>query len=320
MNRIFYRVIIFLFLSTGIFGQDTEIFLKAIEAEFQVVDMDQDDDGNTYLLGRSGADSVVKKFNATGLVVEEQEIENLSPAAFHVASNGYIYVASSNQVRRLSTEDLSLDAPIFDIPAAYTDLTFRDIVFVSSTNKLVIGAQNPGSRWPRMIQTEADLTSGPAATVIAITEVGYQNSGGATVQSVAVDDQGNAYMVGESSGAPAAGYVANRGYIAKLATNGSHIVRQPSGYNDLFEVSYRNGWVYVLGIVSSTDDVKISRLDSTLGGIDKAFVISNPNYAGLGNDVDTNKRKFSLAADALDNLYVTGYPSVEQRSFTREMA
>ena len=37
-----------------------------LTAEFQFVDMDQDDDGNTYLLGRKGGDAVIRKFDSTG--------------------------------------------------------------------------------------------------------------------------------------------------------------------------------------------------------------------------------------------------------------
>ncbi len=296
-----------IFFVTQLFGQNTEIFLKAIEAEFRLIDMKNDHVGNTYLLGRSGSSTAIKKFDESGLLVQQQIVSEISsPVAFEVASNGYIYIAGSKVVLRMDLDTLELAPGSFHISSSgLEDMNIRDVVFVSSNNSVVIGAQNPGTRWPRFITIPANLSS--SGTVRPVNQAGVGQGGGASARSLAVDDQGNVYMVGKTAGS-ASGLSPNRGYIAKLAPNGSHSVFDLSQYNDVMEVIYKNGWIYALGVLQpDSGRIRLSRLDTTLSGVDSHFEIRNLDYNNLRSDTDLNKNKFSIAADSMDNLYLTGY-------------
>lgn len=322
MKNALYSLFLICLISLTSHAEDPEIFLKAIEAEFKFVDIDTDSSGNTYVVGQSGGNTSVKKFDSAGLIVRETSFDDVSSAvAIDVGSNGYLYVAGGQKVVRLRTDDLSLDTGTGTTPVVYsitlTDMNIRDIVYARATNKVVIGAQNPGGRYPRYIPLSADLTTQGAVT--AVTAVGYLDGGGATVRAMTVDDQGFVYMVGESSGSPQSGYGSNKGYIAKFNSESGTVAKVITliDIKDYFQVEYANGWIYVAGIGEATSRVYLMRIDTTLdSGGDNLMVISefesrcyieNANYAGFGNDSDLNKKKFNLSIDASNNLYVTGY-------------
>lgn len=321
MKKAAFSLFLFCFSALTALAQDPEIFLKALEAEFEFVDMDTDTSGNVYVVGRAGGSTSVKKFDSAGLIVREELVTEIgNPIAIEVASNGYLYICGGKSLVRLTNEDLELDTTegVRSLPSGFGDLNIRDLVYVRASKEIVVGAQNPGNRWPRYITYPENLSS--AGTVTAVTQVGYLDDGGATVRGMTVDDQGNVYLTGKSSGSPASGYNSNSGYISRYnaVTNTTPYVVTMPDYNDTFDIIYGSGWIYVLGIDDSTNELTIMRLDTTLSGNaddnvlvtgewDSHFHIVNNNYGGLRNDSDTNKKKFKLALDASTNLYVTGY-------------
>jgi len=317
MKKALTSLTFLLLLNVLAHAQNPEIFLKAVEAEFQFADMSQDASGNTYIVGRNGGSTTVKKYDSAGLMVREQTFTAISsPVAADVGSDGYLYIAGGQNIKRLSTSDLSIDSGVFNLStASLSDMSIRDIVYNSFNDKVVIGVQNPETRWARVITVNSDLSG--TGLVVPILELGVSGGGGVTVRGMSVDDSGNVYMVGESCDSVSAGYDANRGYIVKHAPDGTYKVVTLSGINDAFEVLYTNGWVYTLGLnASNTDRVTVMRIDTTLGGtatslantaFDNFFYVKNADYSGLENDSDGKKEKFSLSADALDNIFVSGY-------------
>lgn len=299
--------LLLLFLSClALSGQSTEIYLKAIDADFNLVDMAHDSDGNTYVLGRDGSQSVIKKFDGTGLEVASATIAISNPVALEAASNGEIYVAGAKDVRRIAQKDLGV------LPGGYSigqnglgDMDIRDIVYVASTNRVVIGAQQPGPRWGRLISVPAVLNG--AGLVTEVTELGLSEGGGVFVRSLTTDDLGNVYMVGETAGDAGSGLTGNTGYIVKYKPDRSYTVHSLASYNDIFKISFQNGWLYVLGYYPSDQRVRISRYDTNIGGANKTVSIYNPDYTNLMTDNDVNKQTFSLVADGEDNVYLTGY-------------
>ena len=109
MNKILQSLAVLLTLSVASFGQgkDPEIFLKGIPSGFEVVDMDQDQDGNTYVLGsRSGTGRIVK-YDSSGNTNPDEDIviSGFIPVAFDVVGDelsGSIFVASSQVVYKHS--------------------------------------------------------------------------------------------------------------------------------------------------------------------------------------------------------------------------
>lgn len=297
-------------LALGLSAQeDTEIFLKGIDANFVQIDLAHDDAGNTYVLGRASGASTVVKYDSAGLKLSDRTFSEISdPVAMAVSPDGDVYVAGSKNIRRLTGDDLSVDSTNYHISSVgLDDMFFRDIVYVAAKDTVVAGAQNPDSRWPRFVRISDDLSG--SGSEEAVTEAGVGGGGGSRVQSMTVDDLGNTYMVGEASAEANGGLEANRGYIAKLSPDGSdHSVKALSNENDALKILYANGWIYVLTIREiGGHDVVVSRMDTGLSTVDKSFRIESGDYPNLRNDGDGNKRKFGLSADADDNLYLTGY-------------
>lgn len=322
MNKLLLSsLLLFSSLGASIFGQGSEIFLEGMN-NFKTLDVDHDEDGNTYILGRNGNSTVLRVYDGAGLViVDRRTISNFTPVAFDVGENDYLYIASSNKVKRLPLQFTdgalsglgSVSTTTFSIPLSIGEMSFRDLAYVPNVDKVVITAQNPGNRYPRMIRANANLTTVSSGEVTAVEEVGFQNGGGSTVRALTTDSQGNVYIVGETSEKPQTGFYPNSGYLAKFNPSDQTVkVQSFTDINDMFEVHYSNGWIYVAGIMSVDpykEYVKISRYDTTLssGNADASALITNPDYSGMLNDSDGKKFKFSISADALDNLYIVGY-------------
>lgn len=329
--------LLFCFFAVVSLAQDTNIFLKALPTEFEFVDMDTDVDGNVYVVGRSGSRTTVKKFDSAGLVVDEQSIPEITdPVAIEMATNGYLYLAGGTRLVRLVARDLTIDQGtgnsniVFTIPNSFRDLRFRDLVYVSASQKILLGAQNPGNRWPRFISIAENLTGSATVTEVRAMGVG-SSSAGSSVRAITADDQGYAYIVGESSGNASTGNDSNAGYIAKFDTINGGTPRAVTfrGLKDVFDVEYANGWLYAMGLHNTVNEVIVLRVDTTLSGNgddnvliqsewNQSFKFTNSNYSELRTEGDTKKKKFSLSVDGLDNIYITGYTRNGTTNFYNE--
>lgn len=308
MKKILISLLLTLLFGLVSYGQDTDIFLKGI-TNFKQIDIGHDGDGNTYVLGERNSKTIIQKYGSSGDVEIEREMSQITnPVAFDVGSNGYIYVAGSYRVKRLKTSDLSYTSEEYTLgDVGLSDMSYRDVVYVSANDEVVACAQRPGGRWPRLIPMMANL-SGSSGSVVRITTAGVGASEYSTARSVTADDLGNVYLVGETSD-ESGGLANNRGYIAKYKSDDTYTSETISIYEDLFQVSFHNGWVYLLGIKTSpTDNIVVSRFPTSLGSTpESSFVIKNTDYSDMINDADGDKMKFSFSVDALDNIFVTGY-------------
>ena len=313
MKKLFIHLSFWLCAGVASFGQPadsgTQIFLQGIPGGFDFIDLDQDDQGNTYYVGRVDGDTQVFKFDSAGLRSGPLTINGFSAVAVDVGSNGYLYIVSNKQIRRVnvSTENMVIGSGSLGMPVS--GMRYKDVVYVAANNTVVAGAENPGSRWPRFIRTSAALSG---STVEAVREIGFSGGGGSRARAVSADAQGNVYMVGESSSGAQSGFDTNAGYIAKLTTSNQVAVTTYSQINDFFDVHARNGWVYAIGLKrSSADEVRVIRVDSNLDTLYPAYnaqvTIQNPTYNALGPDSNSLTTKFRLAADGDENLYILGY-------------
>lgn len=315
MKKFLNSLFLFLLVGTPTFAQtteeNTEIFLQALPGGFNFVDMDQDVSGNTYYVGTLGSDTLVYKFDAAGLRSDPLTISGFSAVAVDVGSNGYLYVVSGNQMRRvnLNTENMTIGSGSLGMPVS--GMRYKDVVYVAANNTVVAGAENPGSRWPRYIRTSAGLSG---STVTAVTEVGFQDGGGSWVRAIDVDGDGNVFMVGESSTTPDSGFDPDSGYVAKLSPSNGLSVKTYGNYEDIIDVHCKNGWVYLVALwqvdevaQTRTNQIHVARIDATLGGFNRFAVVNSPDYGNLFADSDGAKTKFRLSADGNGNLYMTGY-------------
>jgi hypothetical protein len=326
MNKLLQSLLFLFLLGVPAFGQgmDPEIFLKAIPSGFDVIDMDHDVDGNTYVLGSRAGDGVIVRYDSAGRTSADEDIviAGFVPVAFDVVgreSDGAIFFASSRVVYKY---DLATGTRTQVASVGFANI--KDVVFASATNKLMVGVEGPN--YPPLVM----VLSGGGTTFenwMIFEEAGWSGTNRATLRSITADDVGNVYLVGETaSTVPAApsnswtpsGPMAAAGqatlagntrYLAKLNANlAEYSIRQPAGFNNLFDVTYRNGWVYVMGKSSAapTSAVRVQRFDTSLVA-SKSSVISSPDYANLVPATAAKMKKFSLSADALDNVYITGY-------------
>ncbi|WP_269526450.1 hypothetical protein [Coraliomargarita parva] len=322
MKKFFYFLSFLILIGAHLQGQETKIFLKAIEAEFQAVDLDHDSEGNSYVLGRKGTSTVIQKYDSAGLntaTLTSTAISN--PIAMHVAtvaSVDYVYVSGTKNIVRFALNTITSGTVVNNSPekysisanSSYSDLTFRDLVYVSASGKIVAGGQNPLSRWPRFITIPANLTVTNHSTevgVYALEALGVSGDGGSIVRGMTVDNLGTVYMVGKSSGTATSN--PNRAYIAKFNPDNTFSVSTYPDLYDIYDVHFSNGWIYTIGQhLVFPSDLWVNRIDTGLGSsFNKKAIIRNGNYATNINASDTNKNRFSLTADASDNLYVTGY-------------
>jgi hypothetical protein len=305
-----------------------EIFLKSIPSGFVTVDMDHDEDGNTYILGNRSGNGVIVKYDSSGNTSPSDVlvIEGFLAVAFDVvgrpsgdpASSGAIYVASASGVRKYP---LSTTVAFSASVAQFSDTslsTITDIAYSSATQKLFLAIQTPGL--PPLVQVRNANAQFQEWLVF-----GRLGSTNASVRSLTVDDQGGVYLVGESgneanpltdswsSYRPAyqSGTIgANTRYLIKVDPQlNNYTAHQPEHYANLFNVTYHNGWIYLMGksSVEPASALRVQRLDTSLGAVSRQFLISSPDYANILPASPARMRKFGLAADALDNVYLTGY-------------
>lgn len=325
MKQLLKSLVVLLLLSATSFGQGKppEIFLKGIPSGFQTVDMDQDTDGNTYILGSRGANGVIAKYDSAGSTNPDEDIviPGFLPVAFDVVGSevgGTIYLASSKEIKKYNFATKAVSA------VGSSPFTITALVYASATNTLMVGVQSPG--YPPMIM--AFRPSGMNWMIFE--EAGWLGANPATLRSLDADDIGNIYVVGETSSNPPTGVpsnswtpagptasagqavmAGNTRYLVKLKADLSeYSVTQPGGFSNLFDVTYRNGWIYLAG--KSSDDLesipatKVQRFDTSLVA-SKSVFISNPDYGTLVPGTPGKMKKFSLSADALDNVFLTGY-------------
>ncbi|MGZ0707125.1 hypothetical protein ACWPKO_02170 [Coraliomargarita sp. W4R53] len=309
LNCLFFLLIASASFSFGQSGDEsTEIFLQAIPGGFEFIDMDQDDLGNTYYVGRLGSSTLIYKFDTAGIRSDPYTINSFSAVAVDVGSNGYLYIVSTNQIRRvnLNTENITSASGTLGMPVS--GMRYKDVVYVAANQTVVAVAENPGSRWPRFIRTSAALSG---STAIAVEPVGFEDGGGAWVRAASVDGDGNVYMVGEGSAKPQAGFLPDSSYVAKLSPSNALTVKNYAVFEDIIDVHARNGWVYFLGLYEATNALAVVRVDSGLSSISSSFNalanIVSPTYSEMLADHDGRKTKFRLAADGDENLYVLGY-------------
>ncbi len=315
MKKLLLLSLLFFSLGASLSGQDTEIFLEGI-TNFKTIDVDHDRDGNTYILGKVGTSAVIRVYDSAGLrIINAHTISsNFTPVAFDVAANGVIYVASAGSVKRAAiVKTDGLVTGIASVSGTYNmpvgGMSFRGVVYSQANSKVVMMAQNPESRWLRIMRTNANLGSG---SVTAVKEPGLSGSGGVSARAITVDEQGYVYVVGETAtDAPIGG---NKGYVVKFnPADASYSVRANIFSNDNFEILAKNGWLYIMGYLDgsfsgfSSNGVIVYRAATSDLVEESAVTIINPDYTTLGNDTDANKFKFSMTADALDNLYLVGY-------------
>ncbi|HSP44183.1 MAG TPA: hypothetical protein VLO11_15010, partial [Luteolibacter sp.] len=318
MNHILRSLGFLILLTASSLGQsgDPEIFLKGIPSGFQTVDMDHDEDGNTYVLGNRGGTGVIVKYDSSGNTNADENIvmTGFQAVALDVvgrAPGGAIYVASASAVRKYS---LAGDLQFSD-PTSLSNVT--DVAFSSATNQLFLAIQTPGIA-PIVQVRNADAGF---QRWMVFGNLGWTN---ATVRSLTVDDQGAVYLVGEtgieagtwdpwaSFGPPhqSGSLSANTRYLAKVTPElDGYTSHQPGEFASLFNVHFNNGWIYLMGRSASTptDALRVQRRDTDLADISRQLVISNGDYATLVAATPGKMRKFGIAADALDNVYLTGY-------------
>lgn len=313
MKKALSSLVILLLMSQPGFAQETEIFLKRVDAEFNTIAVDHDANGNTYVLGSSQGTAAIKVYDSAGLLVETSTIAGATnPVAMSIGSNGYIYIAGSKTIvrRALSDLDTAVGTNFTLGSVSLGDMVLRDLVYVPQRNGVVAVAQNPGSRWPRIIRMNATLGGG-AVTAVTDAGTGGSTGNGSWVRAATVDDVGNVYIVGEVSAEPSGplASAANQGYIFKFKPDNTLVTIPRIEYGDINEVLYQNGWLYIGGVKSG--DYSISRIATTDAALaadaDATFRIINADYAYLQTDEDVRAYKFNLAADALDNIYLTGY-------------
>ena len=172
MNMILRILPVLLLTGVASFGQSNgpEIFLKSIPSGFETVDMDHDQDGNTYVLGRRGGAGLIVKYDSAGSTVQSQDIviPNFQPVAFDVVggtAGGSIYVASSSVVQKYS-----LTGTLLSSVAVMSGVT--DVVFAPATGKLLVGIQSPG--YPPIVQVRSSNNAFEKWMVFG--EVGWTNS------------------------------------------------------------------------------------------------------------------------------------------------
>ena len=331
MNKILQSLFVLLLSVAASSGQvaGPEIFLKGIPSEFVTVDMDHDEDGNTYVLGSRGASAVIVKYDSAGSTNPDENIviDNFLPVAFDVVGSaivaadgtprGAIYIASTASVQKynLAPDGAGKWATKFGGASSTGNSGVTDIVFAPATGKLLVAIQSPGV--PPLVQVRSSNNAFEKWLVLGA--VGWTNS---TLRSLTVDDLGAVYLVGDSgtetgiSDPWAASYgpayqggarAVNSRYLIKIdAALNNYSSFQPASFANLFDVSFNNGWVYLTGKAADTS-IRVDRRDTALGDPSRAFSISSPDYATLVPATPGKMKKFGLSADALDNVYLTGY-------------
>ena len=318
MNRILNCIAAVLLLASVCHGQGDgpEIFLKGIPSEFETVDMDHDSDGNTYLLGRRGATGVIVRYDPSGstTVTPHIVIPSFQPVAFDVVgagNSGAIFVASGSSVRKYR-----LDGTYLPSTNDSTQLSgVVDLVFSPATGKLLVGIQYADA--PPIVQVRS--VDNAFERWLVFGAVGWTS---ASLRSMAVDDVGALYLVGNAgtqAGTPdrwsstwGPSYTSgprdpNSAYIIKVnPALTQYTTSTAAEYTSLFNVTYNNGWIYLIGR-AITGMVGVQRRDTSLGSINRSALITNPDYATLVSATPAKMKKFSLTADALDNVYLTGY-------------
>ncbi|MGJ8649123.1 MAG: hypothetical protein ACSHX4_02075 [Opitutaceae bacterium] len=341
MKKLLYSLFLLPLLISPLLAQQTEIFLKTIQeaeasGDFKTVDMDHDDDGNTYVLGVRSGGAVIVKYNSSGgrqefsNSVDDIVISNFTPIAFDVTGgedDGSIFVISSNSVRKYSL----VSGTGSTITTVNWGVNFTDVAYATATNRLMVGSEGSGYA-PVLFVYNSGGTS--FQEYVVLEEAGWTGAEIARVRSLTVDDQGNFYVVGETASntptAPSnvwsptssdatsgqATLSGNTRYFAKInAAISEYTIKQPGQFDSMFEVSYNNGWVYAIGRSRShssnpgTSSIRVQRFDNAQEG-DKHFNISNPDYVNLYRGSGTyylNWKKFSITSDAQDNVFITGY-------------
>lgn len=318
MNSILARLATLLLLVMPALCQTrgAEIFLKSIPSGFQTISVKHDEAGNTFVLGTRGANSVITRYDSAGSNIAGQDIvmENYSAIAFDVVGSGptaRIYVTSHQEVRKYQydgTMERSFGPLLSSIPVTVTDLTFS-----KATQRLFISMQ--AATIPPIIQAY-DTELNPLRIMI----LGTMGPTDSTVRSMVVDDVGAVYLVGRSGSDAGLTNIwasftpystvqtaTNTRYVAKIEADlSSYKVIQPANFSTLNQITFSNGWVYLMGSQNNST-VRIERRDSTLETANRAALITNSGFQVLTGASPQRLNLFALSSDAADNLYLTGF-------------
>ncbi|MBK1791224.1 hypothetical protein [Persicirhabdus sediminis] len=318
MNKLFKNIaLILLVLSSAAIAQldQPEIFLKTIPAGFQTVDIDDDGYGNNYVLGVRDGRAIIVKYDSSGNTVSDEDIDlgGITPIAFDVVNQPTgcdIYVVSSSRLVKY-TIDYGTGAQSLAINRGlYNGVV--DVTYAEATDKLFIAFQVGNIPPYVMVYTNEGASF---QEYLVYDHLGWQNQ---SVRSIASDDQGNLYLVG-NTGSNAnsnwGGYrpnvsgsvSSNRPYIVKTKSDFTqYTLEQPSNIDYAFDVHFNNGWVYVTGSDVSDTELFVERFDTSLES-SKILKVTNPSYSNLTPVTASNFKKFNVSADALDNIFLTGF-------------
>lgn len=329
MKTLLARIALLLLLCLPAMGQDngTEIFLKSIPSGFQTVGMKHDEDGNTYVLGNRPGGAVITKFDPSGNNITGQDISipGFQAKAFDVVGKGdtgFLFVISNIGAKRFSlsgTEQANLPSYLG------ISVNATDVVYSKATQRVYVSMQVGGIP-PLIIAYNANLAW------VDYTVLGAMGIANSTIRSLAVDDLGAIYAVGQTgndaglfngwnnaytiySNPGENQHAPNTRYVAKITPDLiSFTAKQPITFARLNEVRFSNGWIYLLGSVNPNVMI-LERRDTNLGSASRTALFSNPNYAPSSNFIPENLDKFGLSADASDNVYLTGYLPVGTTKF-----
>jgi len=324
MKYILQSLFALLILSSTSFAQSgTGIFLKGIPG-FVSIDMDHDEDGNTYVLGHSGGQAKIIKYDSAGGTDPDLDIAlgSFVPVAFDVAGSGEgarAYVVSSSKVYEVNLPARTKVPYLSPVNYGFSN-GIADVVYVAATNRVVVGVN-----WifPAILNYSPGTQA--ASTSFLYYVDGASPAGSlafGTLNSLAADDIGNVYAVGQTSAVFGGPITA---FLSKLSVNAagnypeySYDGTRPAGMGNALDLTYRNGWMYLVGKWSVLPSgfsgpfdefMIVQRLDTTLV-LSKLFVFRNAAYTSLSGAVPANRNKFGISADALDNVYITGYTGV----------
>lgn len=348
---------------------EPKIFLKGIEARFEFVDMVQDDEGNTYIAGKTGSGTLIRRFDASGAEADSLVVTSVTgPQAMAIGSDGLLFIAGTVNVQAVELGDqMAISGSVLAVNSlsswVSSSMVIRDITYVETLtsvgdvdNRLVVVLQRPNVDYVKLVNLKVNPGVSVTYTLKDVEElrqVGFEGGGGAFAHRLTHDDVGYVYLVGQTAGVS---YVAsggdddNRGYVLKYDVLGAaynssdqehstnhkdYQVISITKVHDWFDVTYNNGWIYVLGGGRFSSDNKrifVGRMDTTLGftsdtassvehakrdlsAMDRYTYFSSVQYATLESDSDANKKKFHLSADSAGNVFVTGYLPVGTTEF-----
>ncbi|PXA05115.1 hypothetical protein DDZ13_03905 [Coraliomargarita sinensis] len=339
MKNILFSLLLLTFLSGLTHAQDnTRIFLDGIPSQFTAIDTQQDSDGNTYVLGSDAGNAVIVKYDEAGLTNAGDNIviNGFNPVAFAVGDNDLIYVASSTLITYRGINDKEgVVGPVRFSPAGWT---FKDMVYSSVNKRLMTVIDSPS--WPLagmsfVIEdgSGGDILNFEDYQIFAVSSSGPRSTG-SNPTTVTTDDSGNYYFAGIASNttpAPTASspyfYGVNidpddtlsdnkltpdRPFIITMNSDYTEYrARTMNDYSSTFGISYSNGWLYLIGRefgpLGLSGAVKLTRFSPDLTANKSIKMLANTYFSLTGTNSNGKGRLFSVDADALDNVYVSGF-------------